>query len=460
MIRVERLLKNAKIFNGEGLNNGSLGIVSGRIAFIGDPLGLRGEEEVDLQGAWILPGGIETHAHIREPEMTPRSDFQSESIAAAAGGITTFFEMPISAPPQADAATLHRREELASKKSCVDFGFYGAACGGAQNVQALAQAGVLGFKAFLFDVTGEREVEFRGATASRDAQLMEALEAVAATGKILAVHAENGNLAAFFTRRVKESGRARDLKAHGAARPEICETEAVAKILLMARAAGTRLSFCHISTKAAFEEIERARRSGQEVYIESCPQYLWLNEESASVYGPYAKYNPPIRTEGDRRALFEYARRGLIDYIGSDHGAFQLQEKLPGEKDIFLAPAGSVGFETRLPLMITSVLKNELSLRQAVRLMTTRAAEVFELWPRKGALHIGADADLTVVDPHRTVIPRREKSYSRGREIARLYEGWQLKGQVIHTLVRGAFVFKDGRPVEAMAGWGQKVFCK
>ena len=451
------LLKDGKIFDGERLNSASMGIKDGKIVFIGDPMGLHGQREIDLCGAWVLPGGIETHTHIREPELTPRSDFQSESVAAAAGGITTFFEMPISAPPQWNTSILRRRAELAEKKSCVDFGFYGAAGGGAQNVAELARAGVVGFKVFLFGVTGPRAGEFEKATATDDAALMDVMEHVAATGKILAVHAENGSLAAHFTRRVMESGGARDLYAHGAARPALCETEAVMRLLRIARTTGTRLSFCHISSRAALEEILKARRDGQEVYIESCPQYLWLNEDTAVQWGPYAKYNPPIRTEDDRRALFEQAQRGNIDYIGSDHGAFRLDEKLPGENDIFKAPAGSVGFETRLPLMVTSVLNGELTLKQAVRLMTTRAAEVFRLLPRKGALRIGADADIAVVDPNARVVPSPDASLSRGKEVARLYEGWQLRGKVLHTLVRGEFVWHDGAPVPNMAGWGKNI---
>ncbi|OON89598.1 dihydroorotase [Pyramidobacter sp. C12-8] len=457
-MKVDLLLKNAEIFNGEGLYRGCLGISKGKIVSLGQN-NVTGVEELDVKGAWILPGGIETHAHIREPELTQRGDFASESIAAAAGGITIFFEMPISAPPQATVEILHQREQIAAKKSCVDFAFYGAAAGGVQNIYELAQAGVIGFKIFLFDVNGPRAKEFIASTATDDGVLIEIMQAVAATGKILAVHAENGPIASWYTRRLQNEPQRSPLQLHAQSRPSVCEVQAVEKIIRFAREYGTRVSFCHISCNDSMHLIARAKAEGLDVYAETCPQYLYLDYERADQlgYGPYAKYNPPIRSCAERKQLWKWLYRGQFDYVGSDHGAFLPEEKLPGEKNIFKAPAGNVGFETRLPLMLESVLNGNLTLKDVVQLTSANAARVFGLYPQKGALLPGSDADLVVVDPRIEVCPSCENTLSHGKAIARLYEQWRLHGKILHTLVRGKFVFKDGAPIPCMQGWGREV---
>jgi dihydropyrimidinase/allantoinase len=456
--RADVVLRNCMVFTPGGFVEGGVAISGGKIAAIGGtPFLPPGESEMDLQGAALLPGGVDTHVHVRDPGRRERGDFATESAAAAAGGITTILEMPISSPPQYTAKILESRVRCASERSSVDFGFYGAAGNRTEHIAELAERGVAAFKTFLFRPHAGREGEFEGTCAEGDGNLLEIFEAVAKTGKICAVHAENDDLIRSFTRDVRAGG-GRDLAAHGRSRPPLAEISAVAKILAFARATGVRLGVCHVSTPEAMELIRREKADGRPVYAETCPQYLFCDEESVASLGPFAKFNPPIRKKADADALWNYVRNGTVDYIGSDHGPFLLSEKEPGIEDIFAAPAGSTGFEERLPLFVTAVRERKLSLGRMVDLLSTNAAKNFGLFPRKGSLSVGADADLVAVNLHEPFTVRASRMKTAGKGIARLYEGRRLFGAVRLTLVRGRVVFSADGAIPPASGWGMNLY--
>lgn len=451
-------MKNCSVYTPGGFVEGGVAVSDGKISAIGSTSFLpRGEQEIDLKGAALLPGGIDTHVHVRDPGRRDRGDFATESVAAAAGGITTMLEMPISSPPQFNVEILQNRVDCASERSSIDFGFYGAAGNRPEFIPELAEAGIAAFKTFLFRPHAGREGEFEGTCVEDDGNLLEIFNAIKKTGKICAVHAENDQIIQRLTKNLRESGR-KDFFAHGEARPPLAELSAVKKVILYARMTGARVSICHVSTPEAMECIREAKNDAIPVYAETCPQFLFCDEESAAPLGPFAKFNPPIRKKADSNALWNYVNDGTVDFIGADHGSFLLAEKQPGIEDIFNAPAGSTGFEERLSLFLTAVKEGKLTIHRMVELLSTNAAKIFDLFPTKGVISVGSDADLVAVDLDGQYTVRASEMHTAGRDIARLYEGRRLFGTVELTMVRGRTVFSKSNSHSPAAGWGRNVY--
>ncbi len=430
---LDLLIRNARVAVPEGVFQGSVGIRDGRIAVLCDSACVpQATERIDARGALLLPGGIDTHVHLREPACPERGGFATETAAAAAGGVTTILEMPISAPPQYSAAILKNRIDIASRASLVDFGFYGGA--GAEHI--------------------DRIHEFEGILSPTDGVLHDVLAAVAKTGRICAVHAENDDIIGAATKRLRAAGRT-DFAAHALSRPPLAEVRAVEKVLRYAGDAGARVSVCHVSTPGAMELIRGAKRAGRPVHAETCPQYLFCCEDDAAAFGPYAKYNPPIRDRASMEGLWPFLTDGTVDYIGSDHGPFLPEEKDPGLSDIFLAPAGGVGFEERLPLLLTAVRDGRLAFDAFLRCTGERPARAFGLYPRKGVIALGADADLVLADTEHPFVLDRKRMLTKARETARLYDGREVVGRVLATWVRGRCVYSNGSADATARGWGQ-----
>lgn len=414
------------------------------------------EQVIDCTGKYVLPGVVDAHVHLRDPGKVEREDFETGTRAAAAGGVTTILEMPISLPPVYTADILRARQEGVAAKAVVDYAFYGAA--GADNLEEiprLAAEGVVGFKTFLHSPPPGREKEFVGLCAVGSGVLREILRCVATTGKVSAVHVEDDSIVQWEINRLKALGR-NDGPAHAESRPEIAEIVATAQVLALARDAGVRVHLAHMSSPVAVEMARQARRSGVRVTVETCPQYLLLTEEELARQGPFAKINPPMRSEASREGMWRLLLEGAIDLVASDHSPFLLEEKERGFQDIWMAPAGSPGLETLLPLMLTEVASGRLTLSHLVRLVSENPARIFGLYPRKGAVRVGSDADLVVVDMQAETTIRRERMYTKARDSARLYEGRRVQGLPVLVAVRGNVVMRDGEVV-GRPGWGQFV---
>ena len=245
--------------------------------------------------------------------------------------------------------------------------------------------------------------------------------------------------------------------AHAESRPPISEIETVSKLLYFVKETGVIMEFCHISTPEAMELIKQAKYDGYEVYLETCPHYLLLTEEKIRELGPYAKCNPPLRPKEMVDKLWDYINDGTVDFIGSDHGPFLRSEKDTGYKDIFIAPAGFPGIDLRLPLILNAVAEGKLKFDRAVKLISENPAKIFGLYPKKGVIQVGSDADLVVVDLNSTMTVSKERCYSKAKDVALVYEGQELKCRPIYTLVRGRVVMDHGLVDEDAAGWGEWV---
>lgn len=441
---VDLLVTGGTLATAERVFPATVAVHQGRIAAILQP-GDRvpAAQEIDARGLHILPGVIDTHVHTRDPGVPDREDFLSGTRAAAAGGVTTLIEMPISKLPVNSAESLKRRAAEVQPRALVDFAFYGGA--GQENLDAIveqADAGVVAFKTFLQGPPPARRDEFVGLWATDQALLRDTMAAVARTGLPHCFHCENAPMIEALQARLVAAGRLDGL-AHAESRPPIVEDTSVAMILAMAVEAGGSVHVVHLSSPRAAALIKAARARSVPITSETCPQYLFLTVDALAAHGPFAKCNPAFRSRDEVDALWTYLLDGTIDVIGSDHSPFLLEEKERGWANIFDAPPGLTGLETMVPLLLNACAGRRVTLQRLVWLLSSRAARLFNM-PGKGAVAAGFDADLTLVDLDADWTFDSARSFSRAPHNMRAYDGWRLRGRVVSTFVRGTRVFHEG----------------
>lgn len=457
---LDLILKNAKVYLEDRFVEGvSVGVQAGRIAAIAAPECMpEGARTLDLTGEYLIPGTIDTHMHVRDPGHTERGTFYTETMAAAAGGVTTILEQPISVPPQHNVEILERRIARAEAQCVVDFAFYGAAGGEyLEDIAQLAADGrIVAYKTFLHAPPEGREQEFQGLTMADDAQLYAGMQELAKTGLFCAFHAENNDMIAANIKRLRAEGRVSP-EYHCVSRPTVAEVTSVERILNFVRETGARVEIAHVSCPEVMELLRQAKKDGLPVYVETCPHYLFLTEEDMVKFGPYAKCNPPVRSRAQAEKLWDYINDGTVDYMGSDHSPFLVEEKTRGLKDIFAAAAGFPGADLRLPLMLDAVAEGRTTLEKVVELLSVNPARCFGLYPTKGTIQVGADADFTLFRMDRHTVVDKARNYSHARDIAIPYDGRELKCAVTGTIVRGRAVMRDGVVDETAKAYGHLV---
>jgi allantoinase len=457
-VEVDLLLTDGRLATPDGEVRGHLAIADGRIVALvpAGEVAPAARRTVDLAGALVLPGLIDTHTHARDPSVDRREDFGTATAAAAAGGITTILEMPISTPAVSDAAIWRRRLALVEPKAHVDFGLYGGA--GADNLddlEGLAAAGAVAFKTFRTPKPVGREQEFVGLVATDPAEHLAALEGVARTGLVSVVHAEDPQLLIAREREVRARGPG-GASDHARWRPPVVEESSVAQSLELARAAGARIQIAHASTPHTVELVSRARSDGVAATVETCPHYLFLDEAALEAHAGYAKINPPLRPAALVEGLWDRLHAGEIDVIGSDHSPFLPEEKSPPDGDIWKVLPGAPGLEAMLPLLLTALVDERLSLARLLALSSGNAARIFGL-PAKGRLAVGADADLAVVETGGSWRLEPATWLTRSRDTAAIWAGREVRGRVRSTWVRGECVWDEPTRVLGAAGWGRVV---
>ncbi len=460
---VNLVIKNVNILTSDAIESeylvrGGVAVNNGKIVAIAEEELLpEAEKTIDGKGNLLLPGTIDTHVHLRDPGHAERETFKTGTMAAAAGGVTTILEMPISVPPPYSPELIENRKKIAESQVLVDFCLFGAAgANKIEHIQSCSEAGIVGFKTFFHQAPEGREEEFDGLTMENAGLQFKGLKEVSKTGKLIAVHCENNDMVQEGIKELKAKGKI-DPEAHALSRPPICETETVSKVLLFARETGLKVDFVHISNPEAMELIKQGKKEGMDIYLETCPQYLFLTTEDLKKHGAYAKCNPPLREQKVRDALWKYIEDGTVDFIGSDHSPYLDEEKRKGLEDIFKAPAGFPGIEQRLPLLLTAVKEKKLSLYRAIELLAINPAKTFGLYPKKGVIRVGSDADFVLVNMEKEFVVDNKKMFTHAKEIARVFNQWKLVGQPELTIVRGKIVFQDGQITSDAPGWGQFV---
>jgi dihydroorotase len=421
-------------------------IKDGKILAIGEQRAMPAARETfDASGLHLLPGAIDVHVHFREPGYTHKEDWQTGTAAAAMGGVTTVFEMPNVDPPTATPEALVLKQE-AAKKAHVDFGLYGLLAEDTIDaLEALIEGGVAGFKCFMGNTFGNLPSPSTGA-------MLEGFEIIAKHGMRIALHAETASIMARREKRLQAAGRS-DPLAHLASRPAVVAIEAVARAAILAEWTGARIHILHISSADELRPLREAKARGVDVTGETCPHYLLFDERAYADQRSVIRVNPPVREKRHQMGLWEGLRDGTIDMISTDHAPHTPTEKL--RNDIWTVDCGFPGVETQMPLMLTQVRARRLSLCDYVRLTSTNPAKAFGLYPAKGALLPGSDADITLVDLDREDTIAADQFQSRSKVTP--FEGMQVIGMPMHTLVRGRFVMQDRKIVGATKGWGRSV---
>lgn len=456
---IDLLITNGLAYIDHRFIPATLGVKNGKIVYLSadDVCDLpQASEVIDAAGCYVAPGSIDTHVHFRDPGHSERETFYTGSMAAAAGGVTLVLEHPISSPPQHNKQILDNRIRVADCQSVVDYCFYGAA--GADfpgDIEPLSHEGIVAYKTFLQVAPEGREDEFAGLTMAENSDVLKGFREVAKTGLPIAVHCEDNEM---INTNIKEL-RAQKLTSpiyHAYSRPPITEVMAVEKVLRLAKETGTSVEFVHISTPEAMEIISEAKKEGVNALLETCPHYLLLDETYLDRLGAFAKCNPPLRPKALVDRLWDYINDGSVDFIGSDHAPYLLSEKEGSPDDIFKVPAGFPGIDTRFPLIIDCVSKGKLSMSKAIDLLCVNPARSFDLYPRKGSLLPGADADIVIFNQNPMTL-RKEDSYSHSRDIALTYDGLTVNCTITHTISRGRVIARNGVVDETCKGWGQYV---
>jgi dihydroorotase len=412
-----------------------------------------GAEVFDVRDRVVLPGLIDSHAHLREPGHEHKEDILHGTRAAAAGGYTTVMGMPNVSPP---TTTVERyREALAryARSSLVDYNHHPVPTDLAA-VPALAAAGALGFKAYLISDAGRDYLREPGLAIHDNGMLYEVMEAVAGTGRPLLVHPHDQALMRAIEAPYHARGE-RDYRAYArafASHEGIVWDTASALVVRLAEATGVRLHLLHIKTRRMIEIVQRAKASGQAVTSEINPVSLLLANEWANIerVGPYALST--WTGAGETEALWAAVNDGTIDVVGTDHAPHAREEKELGWTDMWRAAGGLPHLQETLPLFLTQVAAGRLSLERLVAITSEAPARLFGLWPRKGAIQPGADADLVVVDPAARGTIRSADVLSKCGWTA--WDGWEVQGLPQLTMVRGQVVYRDGRVI-GDPGWGQ-----
>jgi allantoinase len=444
--QIDTLIADGSVLTPQGLRSADVAIAGERIVAVTTPGLLRATTArvVDARGLLVLPGAIDIHFHCRTPGYDERGDFFTETRAAAAGGVTTVFEMPISNPGCATVATFRDRRAHLERQAIIDVALYGApGTLRVEDVQGMAAEGAIAYKIFMHRAPLGRDAEFIGICLTDDDQLYAALRLTKAAGRRLVVHAESDELLEAGISRMRAAGR-RDPQAHPESRPAVVEAVAIARILTLAEDLAAPVHIAHVSSAQALAVVRRFRRDGLDVTAETCPHYLLFAEPDYTRLGPYAKINPPIRSAADQAALWDGLADGTLDVVTTDHATYLPEEKERGRDDIWLAPSGVPGVQCLVPMMLTAALRRRISLADALRLIAGTPAQLFGLADRKGAVAPGLDADLCLYDPAPLSRFSFDQMHSQARGVDRLYRDYEFQGRVVATYSRGRCVFREG----------------
>jgi allantoinase len=422
-----------------------VGVVDGRIAALEPELAGTCTETIDAARLLVLPGAVDAHVHLNDPGRADWEGFATGTAALAAGGTTTAIDMPLNAiPPTVDGAAFAAKVAAARGVTRIDIALWGGLVPGDRDrMDELAAAGVVGFKAFM-SASGVPEF-----AAADDLTLLEGMARAARLGLPVAVHAESEVLTSRLAARARAAGRT-GIREYLASRPVIAEVEAIERAILFAEQTGCALHIVHVSSGRGVACVAEARARGVDVTCETCPHYLVLDAEDAERLGAVAKCAPPLRPAAVVDELWARVLGGDVDVVATDHSPSPVVLKETGA-DHFAAWGGIPGAQTLVALLYDSgVIARGMDIARLAALTAGAPAARFGLAPAKGALAVGADADLLLLDPAREWLVQRDDLLDRHRLSP--FVGRTLHGRVVRTLLRGTTIARDGRLVGEPAG--------
>jgi allantoinase len=447
-------VRGGRVVTSDGILDADILVLSGHITGIVPPDEGAAREEIDARGLLVFPGVVDAHVHVNEPGRTEWEGWLAATRGAAAGGVTTIADMPLnSIPPTIDGDAFDAKYDAATQSAIVDFAMWGGLVDHeADRLRELAACGVVGVKAFMCPSGVDEFAHLRdGGT------LVLALAAATSAGLLIAVHCEDEAILAVTTEHVRRAGR-HDARGWLDSRPVEAERVAIESLGDAARRAAASVHVVHASSHEALRAVDRWKERGADITVETCPHYLAFDASDVDAIGPALKCAPPIR-DGERERLWAdlatsyYPGRSRVDYVASDHSPCTAALKTRGEDDIFAAWGGVSGLQSLLPVMLTEgVHARRLALTDLAQLVSTRPAKRLGLWPRKGEIQLGADADLVLVDLEREWTLTKQALETKSGISP--YLGRRFRGAVARTIVRGRTVFLDGKVTgEPGDGW-------
>ncbi len=446
------LLQNGKVVNADGVARKDVLIEGGKIVSVGREICADADMVLNVAGKLLFPGFIDTHTHFDlDLGVTVTADsFRTGTAAAVLGGTTTVLDFCTQDRGMTMQQALNAWKRKADYSSC-NYGFHLAVSEWNEEreseLDAMVSQGVTSFKMYM--VYDNMRVD--------DGCIYRALKQAGMRNCIVGVHCENYDV---LNERIRELHAAgiRDPLGHPASRPNAVEAEGVARLMRIAELANMPAWVVHLSTREGLEEARRARNRGQEVYLETCPQYLLLDQERyGDPDGEKFIMSPPLRSGKDRSALLSAMALGDIDFIGTDHCSFTMEQKALGLGDFAKVPNGGAGVQNRAELIYTyAVRAGKITLMQMAALLSENAARIFGMYPEKGRIMEGADADIAVLDPSRNgVISWKTNAHACDNSP---FEGIPVSGRVTDVILNGYYVVRNG--ILAEPGYGKYVFRK
>ena len=427
-----------------------------RISLIGESLDVPADRVVDAAGKYVLPGCVDPHTHLDMPfgGTVTIDDFESGHTAAAFGGTTCHVDFVIQPQGATFAEALEQWHAKREGKAIIDNGFHMAVTdlhegGTVEELATLPDQGITSYKLFM---------AYKGAIMVDDETLFRTMQVASETGALVMVHAENGDAIDVLVKEALARGET-EPRYHALTRPPETEGEATNRAIQLARVAGCNLYVVHVSCREAVEPIALAREKGWDVWGETCTQYFFVDYsflERPDFEGAKYVYTPPPRPKENQEVLWNAVRTDVLSVVSTDHCAFTWSEqKAMGRDDFSKIPNGGPGLENRLQMIHTfGVREGRITLNRMVELLATNPAKLFGLYPRKGTLAVGSDADLVVFDPEKQVTITAATQQSKSDY--NLFEGTQVTGSPEVVLVRGTVVVENGA-LQVQPGHGQFV---
>lgn len=443
--RVDTVVRGGRLVTSSGVTSGAIAIKDGRITALGEEsLMPDAVETIDAGGKYVFPGFIDAHTHIWS------EGFEVTTRAAAYGGVTTTLIFLRGDANDNIAEVARESKRQAAAQAHCDYGFHVYLFDRPSifaELEDTFRQGIPTFKMFMAYKKRRMKVsnEF----------MLRAMQVIKALGATAMVHAENGEMIDLLEDQAIAAG-CGGPEHYYPTRPNVAEGEAVNRAIEFATYAGCPLYIVHLSSAEGLQRIKEARDAGLPVWTETCPQYLLLTDDDMRRWGALAKIAPPLRTRADNEALWTGLERGWIPVLATDHASYPLDAKEVGRTDIFQAPFGAPGVETLVPLAWSEgVVGRGLSPSWMAKVLSENPAKIFQIYPQKGALQVGSDADLVVIDPDQRVVLRAENLHQAAGYT--LFEGRELRGWPVLTMVRGHVLLKDGK-LQQGPGFGEFLY--
>jgi dihydropyrimidinase len=434
------VIANGRIATADGVYSADLAIHDGKIAQIGGIMP-RAERVIDAAGCFVMPGGVDVHTHLDSPvqDFFSADDFRTGTIAAACGGTTTIVDFCSQKHGQSLNEAIKIWDAKAKGKAAIDYGYHIIVTDMTDSVfeelATMPERGITSFKLFM---------AYKGHAMVDDLTLVKALAQAKVSGGLVMVHAENGDAAYYLQREYIKAGKTAP-KYHEETRPPRIEAEATARAVALAEVIGAPIFIVHLTCEEALQEVIRGKERGVEALAETCTQYLYAVKEDLDkpgFEGAKFVFTPPARTKHDHEILWRAIANGLIEDVSSDHAATNYKgQKERGLDDFTKIPNGGPGIEERLMMVYRGVNEGRISMAQFVDIVATRPARVFGLYPRKGVIAIGSDADICIWDPEASFTLTNEKLHHAVDYTN--YEGMKVHGAPRDVLLRGKVIVED-----------------